>query len=110
MPTFEFLRISEQVAAIAQTYLENGQPIIGEIPGHFFVLTGAITGDPLDFFLVDPAYVYTLLSQHNKPLQSLRVLTPSHTDLSYILIVTAPESEIAIRERMGRYHSRMTVI
>lgn len=67
--------------AIAE--IQNQNPVILEIPGHFVVGNG-FKQDKSDVFISDPAYTYTLLSEHEVPMQSTRLLTPSNTDLSYI--------------------------
>ncbi len=68
--------------------IQNLQPVILEIPGHFLVGSGIDENQEL--LIKDPAYNFNHFSQHqaqNKELLSYRTFTPSYTDLSYILVV-----------------------
>ncbi len=79
----EYSRIAGDDLETAKTQIQNNIPVILEVPGHFLVGNG-VKQDLSDIFITDPLYPHELLSQHQKPLQSTRLLTPSFTDLSYI--------------------------
>jgi len=89
-PNLEFNLINTDITTSLQTEIETHQrPAIVNIPGHFLVAEGVVPqSDPLDFYIQDPAYTYTQLSQHTDEPQSLRFFTPSFTDLSYFLITS----------------------
>ncbi len=68
--------------------IQNLQPVILEIPGHFLVGSGIAENQ--DLLIKDPAYNFNHFSQHqaqNQELLSYRTFTPSYTDLSYVLVV-----------------------
>lgn len=79
----EYSRIPGSDLTSARLEIQNNKPVIVEIPGHFLVGNGIPESDS-DIIITDPAYDYTLLSQHQTELLSTRLLTPSFTDLSYI--------------------------
>jgi len=89
----EYSRIAGEGLQDAINFVEKNQPVILEIPGHFFVGNG-FNQLKNDLYITDPAYAYTKLSQHQLPLKSTRLLTPSHTDLSYIQM--AHENNISV--------------
>lgn len=81
--------------------IDQQQPLVLEIPGHFLVGTGYTDTTPTaDVFINDPAYDLTLLSQHEDAV-SARVFTPSQTDLSYLLVVTDPTFQLELRDEKG---------
>lgn len=77
--------------------LEKDQPPIVEVPGHFLVATNVTSEDDAlsDVSINDPYYDFTQLSQH-QPALSLRQFTPSHTDLSYIWLGSAPFTTVEV--------------
>lgn len=75
--------------------IKLNQPPILEIDGHFLVANGFDNKEE-DLFILDPSFDYQKLSQHNKALLSTRFLTPSHTDLSYIQIISEKEINFKI--------------
>lgn len=79
----EYSRIAGNSLETAIEEINAKRPVILEIPGHFIVGSG-ITQNQDDLIISDPAYDYSLLSEHEKELLSTRLLTPSNTDLSYI--------------------------
>ncbi len=79
----EYSRIPGNSIETAKTEIQNNKPVILEIPGHFLVGNG-VKQDLSDIFITDPLYSHELLTQHQQPLQSTRLLTPSFTDLSYV--------------------------
>lgn len=89
----EYSRTNGQSLETAITKIQNEQPVILEIPGHFLVGNG-FTENHDDIFITDPAYSYQRLSEHQTPISSTRMLTPSYTDLSYIHM--AHDSSISV--------------
>ncbi|MCA9368930.1 hypothetical protein KC721_01400 [Candidatus Woesebacteria bacterium] len=88
-PSLELSVVTEELSTTLQNELEiNLHPAIVNIPGHFLVADGVVPdSDPTDFYIQDPAYAYTTLSEHTDAPRSLRLFTPSFTDLSYFLFV-----------------------
>lgn len=86
--------ISPQITDI-QKEITSKRPAIGEIPGHFVVVKG-ITGNEHDYYIHDPLFPYTTLKPHDTNLISLRTLTPSQTDLSYLIIYSHPATEVLL--------------
>ncbi len=80
--------------------LSLGRPVIGHIPGHFFVIDG-FNAKKDDLFIKDPAFKHKLLSKHSKKINSLRLLTPSQTDLSYFLLAYPDNLKITILDKDG---------
>ena len=97
-PKLEYAWISNALAT-AKNEITNNRPVIMQLPGHFLVGDG-IPVDNSTILIKDPAYTYTRLDQHERdgrPLQSVRQFVPSHTDLSYLQVVHAPEARIVIK-------------
>lgn len=98
-PKLEYQRISLDPRAAAISSLTKGLPPILEIPGHFLVARGI---DALGKILInDPAYIYQTLAEHSKDLVSTRILTPSHTDLSYLLVSNSPNLNVELFDPNG---------
>ncbi len=89
----EYARHTGSSLATATTALENNNPVMLQIPGHFLVGFGLSASDIL---IKDPAYSYTTFSQHAKTLLSTRTFTPSNTDLSYIIITHDPALSLTL--------------
>ncbi len=85
-----------------------GQPSILQLPGHFLVAEGYTT-QQTDLFIKDPAYNHRLLSQHQVDLLSVRSFTPSHTDLSYLLIVHDPETKVSLIDESGNFPTELKI-
>lgn len=83
-PKLEYIRSAGHDIQTSITEIHDKKPTILEIPGHFLVATG-FTADKNDLRINDPGYSFEYLSQHNADLVSTRLLTPSYTDLSYLL-------------------------
>lgn len=64
---------------------------------HFFLIQEHLL-ELHDFMIRDPLYDQELLSQKTEPLQSLRIFTPSLTDLSYLLFVLPKEFSAIISD------------
>lgn len=73
------------------------RPTILNIMGHFLVADGYLN-DLSDLLISDPIYPYQYFSQHQTDLISTRIFTPSHTDLSYILISTDIDTKIEVSD------------
>lgn len=82
-PKLEYSRDDGNPLVAAKSEVNSGKPVILQIPGHF--LAGHELLDD-DIKIADPAFNYSLFSEHQKELLSTRIFTPSQTDLSYILI------------------------
>jgi hypothetical protein len=79
--------------------LSNNRPAILEEPGHYIVTTGITTHS---FSIIDPYYSNrTDLSYYSNTFISLNRLTPSKTDLSYILVATNQNVNIQIKDFTG---------
>jgi hypothetical protein len=99
-PKLEYTRIAGDALTTTIDFIKGNKPSILEVTGHFLVGTG-FTQNQQDLLINDPAYSYTKLSQHTTPLKSTRLLTPSHTDLSYLLVAHDPELAVNITNADG---------
>jgi hypothetical protein len=99
LPKLEFAYQSTAWPARLQSAIANHQPAIVQVPGHFVVAHGF---DQLtkDFLIRDPFYDFTHLSSH-PPALSLRLFTPSQTDLSAIVVIHRPSVRVEIRNTAG---------
>ncbi len=70
-------------------------PDILEEPGHFVVATGTQNND---IKINDPFYSRTSLTSYGNGMISLNKFTPSHTDLSYIMIAFNPTLNVDLRD------------
>ncbi|PIR61683.1 MAG: hypothetical protein COY81_02810 [Candidatus Pacebacteria bacterium CG_4_10_14_0_8_um_filter_43_12] len=86
-PKLEFSYARENLIQTAIEQIEKGNPVILELDGHFVVADG-FTDDRSDLLIKDPAYEVEKLSQHPLALKSVRLFTPSQTDLSYLKVVS----------------------
>ncbi len=94
-PTLEYKYLSKDELDLVNQDLNNQQPVIINIPDHF-LLAEKLTTDNNDWQIYDPYYDFSLFSQHQKEALSFRQFTPSHTDLSYLLIAHDPNVSIQI--------------
>lgn len=99
-PKLEYTRIAGADLSPSINFIQKSFPSILEVTGHFLVGKG-FTNNQDDLLINDPAYTYQKLSQHSTKLKSTRLLTPSHTDLSYLVISHDPLLSIQIRDRNG---------
>lgn len=86
-PKLEFLYVGKNLLETAITEIDKGNPVVLELEGHFVIADG-YTEDKSDLYIKDPAYDVNKLSEHPLPLKSVRLYTPSYTDLSYISTIT----------------------
>jgi len=103
LPKLEYHRIFSPSIAEVVALLQEQRPGILQIPGHFLIANG-YTADESDLHIVDPAYAYDYLSQHQ--LEEPAVLSvgdyqPSQTDLSYVLLVYKPNLSIEFVDDEG---------
>lgn len=89
----EYTRINGTDYQVSKAEIANNRPVILQLPGHFVVGKGVLENDVV---ISDPAYNYTLLSQHNKSLLSTRTFYPSNTDLSGIVVASSENTDIMI--------------
>ncbi|MDQ5950784.1 MAG: Peptidase 2 protein [Patescibacteria group bacterium] len=88
-PKLEFKYVGENLLQTAITEIEKGNPVILELEGHFVIADG-FTQDKSDLYIKDPGYSIEKLSAHPLALKSVRLFTPSQTDLSYISVISDP--------------------
>jgi hypothetical protein len=94
-PKLEYERHDGSSTTAAIQALNNKLLPILSIPGHFLIANGTLNNGT-DFSIVDPGYTYTSFTQHKASLLSTRVLVPSFTDLSYIMITHDPRLTVQI--------------
>ncbi|MBP6913145.1 MAG: C39 family peptidase [Candidatus Levybacteria bacterium] len=78
--------------------LKNNIPLILEVPGHFIVAQGS-TNDT--FYINDPYYSKTLLSDYGNTALSMGKFTPSNTDLSYVMLITDEGINLSAFQKFG---------
>ncbi len=85
----EYSRIATSNSLVLANQINNGIPVVLEEPGHYIVANG-INGNT--FTIIDPYYVNrNNLTAYGNTFISINELTPSQTNLSYIM-VTGNES------------------
>lgn len=82
-------------------HLEQAGPQLATDGGHFF-LVDAFDEERADFSLREPLYDQQWLQQKPLSIQSLRLFVPSHTDLSYLLVVLPREVQATLTDEWGR--------
>lgn len=92
-PTLEFNYFKGSEEEILENLRENLLTSFGQIAtdGQHFFLVSKHLSELHDFLIKDPLYEEELLSQKTGPIESLRIFTPSETDLSYFMIVSPKE-------------------
>jgi hypothetical protein len=95
-PKLEYSRQNGDSLTPTIEAVDKNQPTILQIDGHFLVGAG-YDSQKSDLIIKDPAYNYSLWSQHQTELIATRLFKPSFTDLSYILILNEPGLEINIK-------------
>jgi hypothetical protein len=95
----EYSVLGASLASVKNEILAN-RPVILQIAGHFLVGSG-VTASGQDIHIKDPAYRYTLFSQHHADLLSVRKFLPSHTDLSYFLLASSANLQATFYEAGG---------
>jgi hypothetical protein len=79
--------------------LMAGKPLIVELTKHFVAARGFSQSG--EVVIADPGFAISELSQHPQQPVSLRMFQPSHTDLSYIMIVSPPEISVSLVNEAG---------
>lgn len=97
-PSLEFSLVTDNLHTKLEAELVGEQrPAIVNIPGHFLVAEGVVQDkENPDFFIQDPYYEYSKLSEHSLSPTSLRLFTPSFTDLSYFLFTAASPTQTVL--------------
>lgn len=97
-PALEFLR-KEPTNDNLTGELENERPTILKEPGHFIVGKSQ-TAD--SFGINDPAYTdRPTLASYENAFTGLYTFTPSHTDLSYLLLTVEPQFNLKVFDING---------
>lgn len=97
-PSLEFQRLDGNNNNLINE-LNSGRPAILEEPGHFVV---AKAQNQTTFDINDPAFSdRSTLSSYNNLFNSIETFTPSHTDLSYIMLILNPEFDMKIFDTKG---------
>jgi len=91
----EYTRVKSGLISAVASRINNQQPVIANVPGHFLVADQVI-GNNQDLGIKDPLYNYTRLSQHTDDATSYRAFTPSNTDLSYLIISVDPHVNVRV--------------
>lgn len=86
---------NEKDLSLLETDLEQNQPPILEVPGHFIVATGKSDDS---YFINDPFWEErTTLASYNNDFLSLRRLIPTSTNLSAFLLVSNPNVNVIVK-------------
>jgi hypothetical protein len=102
-PKLEFSRQDgnqEEILQLAKQDILAQKPVILGVEGHFFVADG-VNSLANTLFIKDPAFSYSLLSQHVKEVLTIRRFQPSQTDLSYLFITLPADLEFEIKNDQG---------
>lgn len=102
----EFYRTSLPSISYIIEVLKQNRPAILQIPGHFLVTNG-FSQEENDLYIVDPAYIYSALSQHQAEVFSVLDYKPSQTDLSAILLVYPQEVELSLAAEAGLFQDSL---
>jgi hypothetical protein len=97
--TLELHRYSSALADQLSEMIGAYRPGIVQLPGHFLVAQGFNSAEN-DFYISDPAYTYRYLSQHQQPMVSVLDFVPTHTDLSYLMIINQPHLTVEVRDEL----------
>lgn len=90
-PVLEYKRLPGDINLL-KTELSSGKPTILKVPNHFIVAKNQIGST---FQINDPAYTNrNTLDSYGNSFEVLNSFTPSHTDLSYILLVVDSDFKI----------------
>lgn len=94
-PKLEYRKLAGD-EIIARQLIQDSQPPILEIPGHFMVGKGIDQNQKI--LIQDPAYSFDRFEQHQQALLSVRQFKPSQTDLSYLLFTSPIGTQIEVRD------------
>ena len=103
LPKLEFNYFKNNEAEILSKLQENLPNSEGQIAtdGKHFFLVSKYLSELHEFMIKDPLYEQELLSQKTEPIESLRIFTPSMTDLSYLMIVLPKEFSFILNNEAG---------
>lgn len=99
-PILEYSRLIKPTNQEVITYLDQQQPAILQIPGHFLIADGYQTKTQ-ELLIKDPFFKYNHFDQHQSQLLSAGIYTPSQTDLSYLMFVTDPDVKLTLFNQSG---------
>ena len=91
----EFSRNESKNHSILENNINNNLPTILNVPGHFIVTTGI---EDNSFSINDPFYERSSLDYYGNTFNSMRIFTPSSTDLSYFMFVVDQNIEISLKD------------
>lgn len=98
-PKLEYKYVSENIIPKAIEEIDKGNPVILQLDGHFVIADG-YTQDKTDLLIKDPSFNVKKLSEHPRKLLSMRLYSPSHTDLSYLSVQYDPEIEVTFPDEI----------
>ena len=102
LPKLEYRRITNPSQQDMLSILQHNRPPIVNIPGHFLVSRGYQLADQLELAIVDPAYDYSFLSEHQELVLSAGDYQPAQSDLSYFLLVYQPGLLVDLTDEQGQ--------
>ncbi len=109
LPSLEFNRYPSDINKL-RNEINSGRPAIVNPPNHFVVTTGI---NDSDFYINDPATTHNLLSFYPS-FSNIYTFTPSHTDLSYIMLVTDPKTTLKVynsnNEEVGESYFQSPIV
>jgi hypothetical protein len=102
LPSLEIKYLQADQTTMLNSLREHlsSSPQIAAGEGHFFVID-AYDDVEWDFRIRDPLYTHQWLRQKTG-FESLRLFTPSHTDLSYILLQFPRELSVSLLDELGQ--------
>lgn len=103
LPALEFSYFKGNQEEILTSLRENLVGSFGQIAtdGRHFFLVSKHLSEIHDFLIKDPLFEEELLSQKTEPIESLRIFTPSLTDLSYLMLVLPREFSFILSDGNG---------
>lgn len=103
LPKLEFNYFKSNEEETLLNLQENLSIGVGQIAtdGKHFFLVNKYLSELHEFVIKDPLYEQELLSQKSEPIESLRIFTPSMTDLSYLMIVLPKEFSFILNNETG---------
>jgi hypothetical protein len=113
LPKLEFSYFAgsevENLVVLHNNLLHSEKGQIAATTGHFFLINDYIAVQD-NFSIKDPLYDYTLLSQREDHINSLRLFTPSLTDLSYLLFVLPKDLTFALLDATGQKIEQLQIV
>ena len=98
IPALEYRRLAGTVSNLTDEIV-SGRPAIIGVPGHFLV---AKSQTPDSFGINDPAYSdRPTLASYGNSFNSIGSYRPTHTDLSYILLTSSDNVDLAVTDSDG---------